>query len=42
MYTQNAHNMSYMVINDQHKFSVWDPTKQKSTMQDDWRCPEQF
>ena len=28
MYRQNAHNMSYMIINDQHKFLAWDPTKQ--------------
>ena len=28
MYRQNAHNMSYMIINDQHKFLEWDPTKQ--------------
>ena len=28
MYRQNAHNMSYTIINDQHKFLAWDPTKQ--------------
>ena len=31
MYRQNAHNMSYMIINDQHKLLAWDPTN-KSTM----------
>ena len=42
IYRQNAHNMSYMVINDQNKFLAWDSTKQKSTMlpnqQDGWIC----
>ena len=28
MYRQNAHDMSYMIINDQHKFLAWDPAKQ--------------
>ena len=28
MYRQNAHNMSYTIINDQHKFLARDPTKQ--------------
>ena len=28
MYRQNAHNMSYTIINDQHKFLAWDPTTQ--------------
>ena len=28
MYRLNAHNMSYSIINDQHKFLAWDPTKQ--------------
>ena len=32
MYKQNAHNMSYVIINDQHKFLAWDPTKHKATM----------
>ena len=43
MYRQNAHTMNYLIINDQHKFSAWDPTKQKSTrvpsQQDGWGCP---
>ena len=30
MHRQNAHNMSYTIINDQHKFLAWDPTKQIS------------
>ena len=25
MYRRNDHNMSYTIINDQHKFSAWDP-----------------
>ena len=32
MYSQNAHNMSYMIIYDGQKLSAWGPTKQKSTM----------
>ena len=28
MYRQNAQNMSYTIINEQHKFLTWDPTKQ--------------
>ena len=28
MYRQNAHNMSYTIINDLHKFLAWDSTKQ--------------
>ena len=28
MYRQNAHNISYTNINDQHKFLAWDPTTQ--------------
>ena len=28
MHRQNAHNMSYTIINDQHKFLAWDPTTQ--------------
>ena len=28
MYRQNAHNMSFMIINDRHKFSAWDQKKQ--------------
>ena len=27
MYRQNAHNMSFMIINDRHKFSAWDQKK---------------
>ena len=32
MYIQNAQNMSYLIINNQHKFLAGDPTKQKSTV----------
>ena len=28
MHRQNAHNMSYSIINDQHKFLAWDQTTQ--------------
>ena len=28
IYRQNAQNMSYAIINDQHKFLAWDPTIQ--------------
>ena len=28
MYRQTAHNISYIIINNQQKFLVWDPTKQ--------------
>ena len=46
MYRQNAHSMSYMIINDQHKFLAWDPTKQNQlwspSQQDGWRYSQLY